>query len=197
MSGIAGILLAAGASSRMGQPKQLLPFRGTTLVRHAAQTMLASACSPVLVVVGCESDRVRAELHGLEVTVVDNPNWKGGIGTSIAAAVTILETVLPQKAAGALLMLCDQPLVTSELLDALAHAIKSGEHLAAGSSYGGTIGVPAAFSCELFAELLLLEPSSGAKTVLARHMGRVQAVPFPPAATDVDSPEQYAQLNQS
>lgn len=194
--GIAGILLAAGASTRMGRPKQLLPFRGTTLVRHAAQTMLASVCSPVSVVVGCESDRVRAELRGLDVTIVENPNWERGIGMSIAAGVTFLETVLPQKPAGALLMLCDQPLVTSELLDTLARALESGEYLAAGSSYGGTIGVPALFSRELFAELKLLEPASGAKAVLTRHAARVATVPFPPAATDVDTTEQHVQLNQ-
>lgn len=195
--GAAGIILAAGGSVRMGQPKQLLPYRGSTLVAHAARTMIASVCSPVVVVVGCESERVRAELRGLPVQMVENPSWSDGIGTSIAAGVTFLETVLPQKPDLATLMLCDQPLVTTELINALAHAMKSGEYLAAGSEYGGTIGVPAVFSRQLFAELKSLDAASGAKAVLIRHAARVARVPFPPAAIDVDSPDQYAQLNQS
>src|SRR5580704_14397123 len=111
MNNIALVLLAAGGSTRMGSPKQLLPYQGRPLIRHAAETALASGCHPVMVVLGSHAAEIRAALEGLDVVVVENTEWEKGIGTSIRAGISGAEIMACD---GAVLALADQPLITSE-----------------------------------------------------------------------------------
>lgn len=197
---IAAILLAAGGSTRMGQLKQLLPYRGGTLVSHAARTLLASRCRPIVVVVGCEAARVRGALDQLDVTLVENPIWRAGIGSSIAAGVAHVSKHCPE-AIGALIVPCDQPNVSAKLLDALVEAHESCDHprpQAVACGYGdgssSSFGVPALFDRALFEKLVAIDPRHGAKAVLAEH--RPAIVNDPSAAFDVDSPQDYAQIRE-
>ena len=187
------LLLAAGGSSRLGQPKQLLPFRDRTLLRHAAETALHSRCRPIIVVLGAQPDRMRHELAGLEVRAAENPAWEAGMGSSIRCGLTGLETSAPNLA-GVVLMLCDQPLITSDALDALvqSHA-ETGCPLIA-SEYGGTRGVPAFFSRALFPELRALPDAQGAKPVIARYAAETIALPLPAGVWDVDTAADYERL---
>lgn len=187
------ILLAAGGSSRLGHPKQLLPYRGRTLLRHAAQTALVSLCRPVVVVLGAQADRLRPELAGLEVLAAENHGWEAGMGSSIRAGLAALETAAPDLI-GVVLMLCDQPLIPPDALDSLvrSHA-ETGRPLVA-SEYGGTRGVPAFFSRALFPELRALADAQGAKPVLARHASETITLPLPAGVWDVDTAADYEHL---
>jgi molybdenum cofactor cytidylyltransferase len=182
------IILAAGGSTRLAQPKQLLPLRGRSLLRHAAETALASVCRPVVAVLGAKADQMRLELAGLDVTVVNNPQWQTGIASSIRTGV---EAIVGAACDGVVMMLCDQPLVSASLLNRL---VKAGELAAA--EYGGTVGVPAYFAAEFFPELMALSGDTGAKSVLLRHPSKMARVPYPEAAIDIDTKEDYQRLQK-
>ncbi len=191
--GVALVVLAAGGSTRMGQPKQLLTFRGTSLLRHAAMVALESCCRPVCVVLGNEAERLERELADLPVVVAPNPAWETGMASSIRTGV---ETVLEAnpRAEAVVLTLCDQPLVTPALLDALAHEWRTTGRSLVASGYGGEHGVPALFARAWFGDLVRLTGDVGARTILRAHAAEVALVPFPDAAIDIDSPADYARL---
>jgi molybdenum cofactor cytidylyltransferase len=188
VSRVAAVVLAAGGSSRMGQPKQLLPFRGRSLLQHAAEVARDAGCDPVVVVLGANADRLRAELDGRAVTVAENPDWGDGPGTSVRTGAAAAE------AAGTdaiVFLLCDQPLVDAEhVVRLIAAQRESGKPMAA-SGYSGTTGVPAVFARECFADLRALARAAGAKQLLARRPDAVAVVPFPAGAVDLDTPEDY------
>lgn len=189
MSGVAAVVLAAGGSTRMGRPKPLLPFRGTTLLRRAIAAAGDGGCDPVVVVVGADADALDAHLAGLAVRVVRNADWAAGPGTSVAAGVGAVG-----DADAAVVLLCDQPFVDAGHVRRLVD-----EHRATGlpmvaSAYLGTVGVPALFDRSCFPELLALAPGGGAKALLARNPARTAVVPFPAGATDIDTPNDYARL---
>lgn len=189
---IAAVLLAAGASTRMGQPKQLLPYQGRSLLRRAAETALAAGCQPVIIVTGALHQELGADVAGLPVRLVHNAVWEAGPGTSIGVGVKAVEDYAPEAAA-VLVLLSDQPLITAAHLRALlAGWQQSGLPVATG--YAGTVGVPAVFGLPLWPQLLALPAAAGAKPLLQRLGDELGVVPFPAAATDVDTPEQYQQL---
>src|SRR5258708_39740897 len=115
MSDIAIMILAAGGSARMGEPKQLLPYRGSTLIRHAAETAVASGCRPVIVVLGAHADRLAAEVSELAVSVAINEQWASGIGSSIRCGIEHLTAIAP-AAQAVVITLCDQPLVSAGII---------------------------------------------------------------------------------
>lgn len=117
---IACLLLAAGLSRRLGQPKQLLPWRGTTLVRYSAQVAVAAQLHPVVVVTGHHADAVTAQLHDLAVTCVYNEAYAAGQGASVACGARWLQT---QPVCDAVVvMLCDQPYLTAAHVRICVHA---------------------------------------------------------------------------
>lgn len=185
------LLLAAGASQRLGRPKALLPYRGSSLIEHAAETLLAAGCQPVLVVLGAEKDKARARVKGLPVGIVECDDAKEGLSASIRAGVEALATAAPD-AAGLLLALVDQPLVTAGLLERLIEAGREGG--LAASDYGEAIGPPAYFAREYFTELTTLRGDRGAKRILQAHRNRLRLVEFPGGALDVDRSTDYERL---
>ncbi|NBD13895.1 MULTISPECIES: NTP transferase domain-containing protein [Corallococcus] len=189
---VAIVVLAAGGSSRLGQPKQLLRHEGTSLVRRAAE--LALAASPVVaVVLGARHEEVRARLDGLAVRCVDNPDWALGQGTSLRAGLR----ALPPDVDAALLMLCDQLRVDAAHLRALIDTFERERAPIVASAYAGTRGVPALFSRALFPELEALPPTGGARGLIARDPSRVAEVPLPGGEEDVDTPGDLARLTRS
>jgi molybdenum cofactor cytidylyltransferase len=201
VSEYAAILLAAGNSSRMGAPKQLLDFRGKHLVRYVAEALQAAGCDPVVVVVGAYEHEVRAALTGLPVEIVVNERWPEGMGTSIQAGLRALQTDLPAleeqninngvTVKGAILALADQPFVTPEFLRGLIakHRV-SGKRIVA-AQYSGTAGVPVFFACEAFPLLMALKPEQGCKGVILGHPAEAVLIDCPEAAMDIDTPEDY------
>jgi len=185
-------VLAAGGSTRLGSPKQLLPYRGRTLLRHAAETALAAGAARVVVVVGAEAERLRAELDGLDVHVVENTAWAEGLSTSVRAGLEALESAAAPEAV--LFTTCDQPLVTPDLLRAMIAVYGASRPPIVACEYAGTAGVPALFDRALFGELRELRGDSGARRVIERHLAEAVRVPFPDAAVDVDDAEDARRL---
>ncbi|MCC3159270.1 nucleotidyltransferase family protein [Hymenobacter sp. 15J16-1T3B] len=189
---IPAVLLAAGASTRMGQPKQLLPYQGRTLLRRAAETALAAGCAPVIIVTGALHQELAVEVADLPVQLVHNAVWEAGLGTSIGVGVQAVEDAAPEAPA-VLVLLTDQPLVTAELLRQLLREWQlSGLPVATG--YADSVGVPAVFGRLVWPQLLALPAAAGAKLLLQRLGDELVVVPFPAAALDVDTPEQYQAL---
>lgn len=191
MTTVAIVLLAAGGSSRLGQPKQLLRHEGTSLVRRAAEQALA-ASPAVTVVLGARRDEVGAQLRGLAVRCVDNPDWALGQGSSLHAGLR----ALPPDVDGAVLMLCDQLRVDTAHLRSLIATFERTRAPIVASAYAGTRGVPALFSRALFPELAALPPTGGARGLISRDPSRVVEVPLPGGEEDVDTAEDVLRLTR-
>jgi len=179
---ISTIVLAAGASSRLGQPKQLVLLDGVPLVTRAARTALEAGMGPVIVVLGADAEAVEKALVGLKVTCVRNARWGEGMGTSIAAGVSVARQ--DPTCDATILMTCDQPGVTTAHLRALARHFLDHAVSPVGSAYGGSAGIPALFARAQFPDLTALAPASGAKALLVQAL----AVPCAACVTDVDTP---------
>jgi molybdenum cofactor cytidylyltransferase len=185
-SSTAIIIVAAGSSSRMGLPKQLLQLHGKSLLRHAADTALASHPAEVVAVLGFESDRMKHELDDLPVRIILNPAWGEGIASSIKEGITSLSATVE----AALMLLCDQPFVTTELLIRLITCCTDKKPIAA-TGYEQTAGVPACFRRSLFPELNQLTGDHGAKRVIDKNPARVTTIAFDAANIDIDTLEDY------
>lgn len=193
-SGVVGaVILAAGSSSRMGRPKQLLRFGGETLLRRAALAALGAGCDPVVVVTGAHAERTRGELRGLGVLEVENLRWETGMGSSVRAGVEALLEARAETDA-VVLMLCDQPFVNADVVAVLVAAHRETGRETVASQYGGGYGVPALFGRTLFDELTRLEGHAGAKQVIKRHASQTHFVPFPGGEIDVDTPDDFSRL---
>lgn len=186
MLSLGAVILAAGESSRLGQPKQLLRFQGQSLVRRIVESAKRSGCEPVIVVVGSEKEKVRAELKDAPVVIVENQDWRSGMGTSIRVGVKALIDREPPVEA-ILLLVCDQPFVDANVIEQLvALRAKSNKAIVA-SQYSETLGVPALFDRSCFAELVRLEGDHGAKQIVMRNLERVAVFPFPLGEIDIDT----------
>jgi molybdenum cofactor cytidylyltransferase len=187
------VMLAAGASSRMGQPKQLLKLNGESLIRRATLAALHSVCQPVVIVLGANEAFIRPEIADLSVQIVENPDWEQGMGSSIQIGIRQLLTTQPPIQA-AVLMLCDQPLVDTSLINQLVECYKTSQGAVVASEYNGQLGVPALFDQKLFAELLQLDGPAGAKKIIEKYKPTCYRLPFPEGALDVDTPEDYEKV---
>lgn len=190
---VGAVILAAGSSSRMGSPKQVLQFEGNSLLSRAALAALGAACNPVVVVTGAHAELCRRELDQLDVREAFNPDWETGMASSIRAGIDGLVSVKPEVAA-VVLLLCDQPHVTTEIVSSLVAAHQATGRPVIASTYGGSFGVPALFSRTLFPELARLEGTSGAKEIIGRHASVTHFLPFPAGEVDVDTPHDFSCL---
>ena len=192
-SNIGLIILAAGASTRMGTPKQLLPYQECSFVRHIAEVAIASVCQPIAVVLGANAERIKPEISQLPVQIVENQQWDEGMSSSIRVGLEALLGV-NQNLEAVAIALCDQPFVSSQMLDRIVEAYRfTGKPIIA-CEYSGTLGVPVLFSRALFSELMALKSTEGAKQIIRKHIHEVFSVPFPEGAIDIDTPKDYEQF---
>jgi molybdenum cofactor cytidylyltransferase len=179
---IVAAVLAAGASVRLGRPKQLLEYRGEPLIRHAVRVAMGAGCSNTLVIV--PPNTFVDALQGLDVLVVENSDWQKGVSSSIRAAVKAAPD------ARILFTLCDQPLVTSEHLQDM---IKVNAPIVA-TEYRGITGVPAAFGPQFAAQLSALNGDQGARSIIVAHLDDVVPIRLEEAAVDIDTFDDYLKL---
>jgi molybdenum cofactor cytidylyltransferase len=183
---IAGVVLAAGASSRMGKNKLLLRFGGTSVLRRAVATALEADLDPVLVVLGYQSDRARAELADMPCTTVVNEDYARGMNTSVTTGIA----AVPADAAGAVLMLADMPLVDTAMLCALVERYRASVAPLVVSVYGEVIAPPILYGRALFEELRALDSDTPGKRVVNEHRHEAVQLQWPVSAlTDLDVPE--------
>ncbi len=182
---VAGIVLAAGRSSRMGENKLLLPVGGESLVRRAVGAAVEAGLEPVLVVVGHEAERVRAELEGLACTFVPNLRHSLGMNTSLDAGVA----AVPPDASAAVVLLADMPLVTPEMIRALLERHRASPAAPVSARYGAVPAPPALYPRALLSALRGGEGDGRGREVLRAHAREVEWVDFPGRALeDVDEP---------
>jgi molybdenum cofactor cytidylyltransferase len=182
---IAGVILAAGLSSRMGRNKVVLDLAGRSVVRRAVETAQAAGLSPVLVVIGHERERVEAELENLACTAVLNPDYASGINTSLRTGIG----AVPEDCGAAVVLLADMPLVSSQMLGALCDTFRRGAAPLVVSTYGGVLAPPMLYGRSLFPELRELEGEGCGKRVVKRHRAQAAELAWPVAAlTDLDLP---------
>jgi molybdenum cofactor cytidylyltransferase len=188
------LLLAAGASSRMGQPKMFLTWQGKTFLEHTVSAA-ASISTPVFVVTGEHTHAIATALQHHEVQLIPNEQWQEGMGTSVAAGVAgiVQAGFIPDTL---IIAVCDQPFITAELLQQMiAEKERSGKGIV-GCSYDNTIGTPVIFDKKYFAALQQLNGQQGAKRLLQQSPGDVATVPFPLGSIDIDTPEDYERLKK-
>jgi molybdenum cofactor cytidylyltransferase len=187
------ILLAAGSSSRLGSSKQLLKIKGKTLLERAITTALGVTPN-VFVVLGANAPAHSHLTHKYPAEIVMNERWQDGMGTSIKAGI---ERCIQKQAdiGGALIMVCDQPFLTTGHLRALIQKhIETAKPIAA-SKYAGTLGVPAYFSSAYFEELLRIRDDAGAKSIFKDHMSEIVPIEFPEGEIDIDTIDDVRKLD--
>jgi molybdenum cofactor cytidylyltransferase len=183
---VAGVVLAAGTSSRMGRNKLLLEVAGQSLLRRAVSTAVEAGLDPVLVVLGHESERAGPELKGLRCEVVLNAGFEEGIHSSVRTGIA----AVPAGCAAAVVLLADMPLVEAEMVRTLVRRYRDGRPLLVVSDYEGVDAPPILYDRALFAELRVLEGGGCGKRVVKRHSGEAVRIRWPARAlTDLDRPE--------
>jgi molybdenum cofactor cytidylyltransferase len=190
---VAAVVLAAGAATRMGRLKQLLPYRGRTLVEHTVAQAKAAQFSPIIVVIGAEAQAVAASLAHADVTIVENPQWSTGMGSSIVAGISHLQT-LPVEPEAAAMLLADQPRIGARHLQEMLRVFSGSNGLILAARYNGALGVPALFRYSMFPKLRSLDPAAGARAILRDPQASVTAFDLPEAAIDIDTPAEFAAL---
>jgi molybdenum cofactor cytidylyltransferase len=191
---VAGIVLAAGSSSRMGRNKLFLKLGGQTILLRAVTRALAAALEPVIVVLGHEAERARAELAALPCATVTNPDYARGMSGSLALGIDRL----PAHARAAVVVLADMPFVTAPMLEALVRRYRESSAPLVVSQYGEVTAPPILYERSLFAELRAQEGDGCGKRVIQRHRAEAVSVPWPAAALrDLDAPEDYEWARQA
>lgn len=191
---VAAIILAAGGSRRLGQPKQLVNFRGETLLAHAIRLAHEGGAGPVLAVLGANFEAIVSSLPADGCVVVQNDKWEQGIASSIHAGLGALEVIAPH-AEGTILMSCDQPRLRPEHICSLIEAFeRSREAAIITSQYAETDGVPAIFPRSVFMHLQALGGDQGARSLIRNPPCTVVSIAFPDGDIDIDTPEDLAQL---
>jgi molybdenum cofactor cytidylyltransferase len=191
---VAAIILAAGASKRLGEPKQLLKYHGERLLARADRIATESGASPVFIVLGANVEIVCASVQFRDANLVINDQWHLGMATSIRAGLCAMDVAVP-RSLGVLLMSCDQPLLTANHLRTLIRTFKAqtGPGIVC-SSYGGVNGIPAIFPRHVYPQLEALEGDQGARALLLSPPCPLIAEEFPGGEIDIDFPEDLIHL---
>ena len=185
------VILAAGGSTRLGSPKQLLEdTEGITLIRRMNQLAHSSTCDKVITVLGAKHEIIRKEIEDLDGEILINEEWSSGIASSIKLSIKRISQDHPELEA-LLFLVCDQPFVNKILIDSIIKEYsQSGKPIVA-SHYQNILGTPALFDRKIFPELLKLEGDRGAGKVIQLDIERVATVAFEEGLFDIDTPSDY------
>ncbi len=197
MANLTGIIiLAAGNSSRLGTPKQLLEYKGKSLLQHAIDEALLIQEAPVIVVIGATHQDIENSIKQKKgIAFAHNKNWNSGMGSSIKTGLQHLLKTSPGITA-CIITVCDQPFINSTIFNALINAHhETGTGIVA-SAYAGTIGTPALFDKDYFNELINLNNAEGAKKLLQKYDDDLIAIPFENGEVDIDTIDDYERLKR-
>lgn len=184
-SRIAILILAAGKSSRLGQPKQLLIYHHQPLIRHVTVQCIESEVGDVFALVGHEAEKVKEVIADLDVSVLSSKNWHQGMSSTLAEGISFVKN----RYDGVIIVLCDQIHISSDVIRKLHNeAMISGKSIVI-SDYGVAKGPPSFFDKSLFSELSLLSGDEGAKQIVQKNIANVQTIPFENGLIDIDLPE--------
>jgi molybdenum cofactor cytidylyltransferase len=184
------IILAAGASSRMGSPKQLLEWRNLPLLERVISNARSLLNERISVVLGAHNEAIQTAIDLGAVATIVNPDWQEGMASSIRVGVN----ALPASAEAVLILLCDQPLVNATHLQSLLVAWQQAPTHIVASQYHHSVGVPALFPAEFFQHLLALKGDRGAKSILRQFECRLLKIPLPEAELDIDCADDFYYL---
>ena len=193
-SNIEILIMAAGASRRLGQSKQLIEYQGQTLIRRISQEAIRANIGNVTIVSGYDHKRIEQEVQDLEVIIYYNEEWEEGLGASIRNGVKELLKVNPHTDA-ILLTMVDQPFVDSAHLQKLANAYDPSRSMIIASAYSSTFGVPVLFDSSYFDEMMELKGDEGGKQVLVKYIKNIVEIPFVAGAIDIDEETDLNKLN--
>jgi 4-nitrophenyl phosphatase len=191
---VAAVILAAGASTRFGQPKQLLDWKGVPLLAHVADVALAAGLAPVIAVLGCQAQAARAALGTQPVGAAMNWRWEEGLSTSVQAGLA----ALPPETDAAVFLQCDQPLITPGLLRALVACFEETDAPIVRPVHAGQPGTPVLFARRLFPELAAVSGDEGGRSLISRYSKDVATVETadPDVLVDVDTLADYERLQK-
>lgn len=178
----------------MGRPKQLLPYNGKSLLEHTVDTANDSVADPVIVVLGANAELLEKEIDEKKVHIVENKEWKEGMASSVRCGITTLLHIAP-SADSAIIMVCDQPFVSSSLLNELIAEQKNTAKPIVTSQYAKTIGPPALFHKNIFPELMKLRGDAGARRIIEQRSNDVASVLFKKGDIDIDTEADYKSLS--
>lgn len=189
------IILAAGNSSRLGSPKQMLSFKGRTLLATTVEAAEHTSCAPIVLVLGAFANEILTAHPELKINHIINDSWAEGMSTSIAAGLGKMIDLEPSTE-NVIITVSDQPFITSATFENLLDSHeRTGKNLVA-SQYAHTIGTPALFNKKYFEELMLLEGHSGAKHILTHYVDEMTTIPFELGYVDIDTETDYKNLTQ-
>jgi molybdenum cofactor cytidylyltransferase len=189
------VILAAGSSSRLGTPKQLLPYTGKTLLQNSIDVAIGCDAGPVLVVLGSEAEIIKDNIHAPAARVIMNDQWEEGMASSIRCGLNALMQQYPLTEA-VVIMVCDQPYANQALVNKLISVHHNTGKPIVASRYDHITGVPALFHKTIFPELLQLKGDVGAKSIIQRHAGEVDVVTFSKGGVDIDTAADYKELSK-
>ena len=192
-SSIAAIILAAGASTRMGQPKQLLPYKRRTLLSHVINCVIASSCRIVIVILGANSDKIEPQIAQFPIIIVKNSDWNKGISSSIGCGVNYIQEK-KLNINGVIFLTCDQPFISTKIIDQLIEANNLTNQSIIATHYEKTLGIPVLFSSSFFSELIELRGDNGAKKIINKYPELVKKIDFTQGKIDLDTVKDYQQL---
>lgn len=190
---IPALILAAGASRRLGRPKQLIEFEGETLLNRTIRLARGAGADPVFLVLGAHFEEIRRTVPLQQVALVHNDEWKTGMASSIRAGLRALALGAP-AAKGVMLLTCDQPRLSVVHLRDLLEPYTEKKAPIMASTYGGTRGTPAVFPREVFGRLSALEGDKGARSILVHPPCALIEVEFPGGEVDIDVPADLGHL---
>ena len=193
---IVSLILAAGSSSRMHKAKQCLSIHGEPLLKKIVQSAFESRAARTFVVLGHNPTENHRLIENLNIAITIHNLWNRGIGSSIKKGINDIVKVYPQASA-ILILLCDQPFVTTDYLNTLIDRFLKNEKGIVASAYGDTIGVPAIFDKQYFSALMGIADNLGAKKIIQDNSHDLLAIKFPGGEIDLDTPEDYEAFIQS
>ena len=190
------VILAAGASTRLGRPKQLLQYQGKTLLAHAMNEAVNSKVDAVVVILGKDAKLFKKEIDEKKVRVAINSSWEEGMASSVRLGLDTLFNDKPYIDA-VIFMVCDQPHISSSILNELIKTQQKTTKQIVTCNYGDSLGPPALFHKKYFKELVKLSGDAGARKIVQRNMNDVATISFPEGKIDIDTEEDYEKLKNS